>query len=414
MRKSAQRIAAWLLAASMVAGTFVQPMAVYAESTVSVADGTTAAGDIITADGDVVIGNSAGDADLNADTNKTADVDTPAEDAPAADTDAPAEDDTTTADADAPAEDDAPAADADAPAEDDAPAADADAPTEDDAPATDADTPTEDDTLTSTPTDLQSCMALLSASELALDADSIAPEVRDETMALEDEITVNSADTLQALVNAAVLQDPTAKDITVTAEPNHAYTGTLVIPDGTLLGTNEDGTTFKVDYTGKTITLNMNGSTLTVPNDAAVGVSVFGKLTIQGGTIKAAENCTATRGAQVPLGGNLTLDNTTISGFHYAGPGAGVYVKGTAAINSDGSFDVMLDDTSAPVQDDAGNYKIKKVQGANSTDIDTYFTMQGTSRIENCVSNGSGAALYAHNAAVVTLTGATFAGNDFC
>ena len=372
MRKSAQRIAAWLLAASMVAGTFVQPMAVYAESTVSVADGTTAAGDIITADGDVVIGNSAGDADLNADTNKTADVDTPAEDTTAAD---------------------------------------ADAPTEDGATTTDADTSAEDDTLTITPTDLQSCMALLSVSELALDADSIAPEVRDETMALEDEITVNSADTLQALVNAAVLKDSTATNITVTAEPNHAYTGTLVIPDGTLLGTNEDGTPFKVDYTGKTITLNMNGSTLTVPNDAAVGVSVFGKLTIQNGTIKAAENCTATRGAQVPLGGNLTLDNTTISGFHYAGPGAGVYVKGTAAINSNGSFDVMLDDTSAPVKDKDGNYKIKKVQGANSTDMDTYFTMQGTSRIENCVSNGSGAALYAHNAAVVTLTGATFAGN---
>ena len=450
MKKSAQRIAAWLLAASMVAGTFVQPMAVYAESTVSVADGTTAAGDIITADGDVVIGNSAGDADLNADTNQTADADTPAEDAapaadadtpaedaapaadtdapagddtpaadadapagdaaPAADADAPAEDDTTAADADTSAEDDTPAADADAPAEDDTTTTDADAPAEDGATTTDADTSAEDDTLTITPTDLQSCMALLSVSELALDADSIAPEVRDETMALEDEITVNSADTLQALVNAAVLKDPNATDITVTAEANHAYTGTLVIPDGTLLGTNEDGTTFKVDYTGKTITLNMNGSTLTVPNDAAVGVSVFGKLTIQGGTIKAAENCTATRGAQVPLGGNLTLNNTTISGFHYAGPGAGVYVKGTAAINSDGSFDVMLDDNSVPIKDNDGNYKIKKVQGANST-IDTYFTMQGTSRIENCVSNGSGAALYAHNAAVVTLTGATFAGN---
>ena len=412
MKKSVQRIAAWLLAASMVAGTFVQPMAVYAESTVSVADGTTAAGDIITADGDVVVGNSAGDADLNADTNKTTDVDTPTEDAPATDAGAPAEDDTTTTDAGAPAEDDAPAADADAPAEDDTTTTDADAPTEDGTTTTDADTSAEDDTLTITPTDLQSCMALLSASELALDADSIAPEVRDETMALEDEITVNSADTLQALVNAAVLQNPDATEITVTADPDHAYTGTLVIPDGTLLGTDENGTPFKVDYTGKTITLNMNGSTLTVPNDAAVGVSVFGKLTIQGGTIKAAENCTATRGAQVPLGGNLTLNNTTISGFHYAGPGAGVYVKGTAAINSNGSFDVMLDDMSAPVKDKDGNYKIKKVQGANSTDIDTYFTMLGTSCIENCVSNGSGAALYAHNAAVVTLTGATFAGND--
>ena len=412
MKKSTQRIAAWLLAASMVAGTFVQPMAVYAESAVSVADSTTAAGDIITADGNVVIGNSAGDADLNADTNKTADVDTPAADAPAADVNTPAGDAASAADTDTPAGDAAPAADADAPAGDDTPAADADAPTEDGATAADTDAPAEDDTLTITPTDLQSCMALLSASELALDADSIAPEVRDETMALEDEITVNSADTLQALVNAAVLKDHDATEITVNAEANHAYTGTLVIPDGTLLGTNEDGSTFTVDYTGKTITLNMNGSTLTVPNDAAVGVSVFGKLTIQNGTIKAADDCSATRGAQVPLGGNLTLDNTTISGFHYAGPGAGVYVKGTAAINSDGSFDVMLDSNSAPVKDDAGNYKIKKVQYTDGTDMDTYFTMQGTSRIENCVSNGSGAALYAHNAAVVTLTGATFAGND--
>ena len=411
MKKSTQRIAAWLLAASMVAGTFVQPMAVYAESAVSVADSTTAAGDIITADGDVVIGNSAGDADLNADTNKTADVDTPAADAPAADVDAPAGDAAPAADADTPAGDDTTAADADAPAEDAAPAAGADAPAGD-AATTDADTPSEDDTLTITPTDLQSCMALLSVSELALDADSIAPEVRDETMALEDEITVNSADTLQALVNAAVLKDKTATTITVTAEANHAYTGTLVIPDGTLLGTKEDGSTFEVNYTGKTITLNMNGSTLTVPNDAAVGVSVFGKLTIQNGTIKAADDCSATRGAQVPLGGNLTLDNTTISGFRYAGPGAGVYVKGTAAINSNGSFDVMLDSNSAPVKDDAGNYKIKKVQYTDGTDMDTYFTMLGTSRIENCVSNGSGAALYAHNAAVVTLTGATFAGND--
>lgn len=414
MKKSTQRIAAWLLAASMVAGTFVQPMAVYAESTVSVADSTTAAGDIITADGNVVIGNSAGDADLNADTNKTADADTPAGDAaPAADTDTPAGDAAPAADADAPAGDAVPAADADAPAEDAAPAADADAPAGDAAPAADADTSAEDDTLTITPTDLQSCMALLSVSELALDADSIAPEVRDETMALEDEITVNSADTLQALVNAAVLQaGPAETTITVTAEANHAYTGTLVIPDGTLLGTKEDGSTFTVDYTGKTITLDMKGSTLTVPDDAAVGVSVFGKLTIQNGTIKAADDCTATRGAQVPLGGSLTLDNTTISGFHYAGPGAGVYVKGTAAINSNGSFDVMLDSNSAPVKDESGNYKIKKVQDANSTDMNTYFTMQGTSRIENCVSNGSGAALYAHNAAVVTLTGATFAEND--
>lgn len=34
-KKSTQRIAAWLLAAGMMAGTFAQPMAVYAESTAS-------------------------------------------------------------------------------------------------------------------------------------------------------------------------------------------------------------------------------------------------------------------------------------------------------------------------------------------------------------------------------------------
>lgn len=32
-KKSIQRIAAWLLAAGMMAGTFAQPMAAYAEST---------------------------------------------------------------------------------------------------------------------------------------------------------------------------------------------------------------------------------------------------------------------------------------------------------------------------------------------------------------------------------------------
>ena len=51
-KKSIQRIAAWLLAAGMMAGTFAQPMAVYAESTASIAASDSTTGDSITADAD--------------------------------------------------------------------------------------------------------------------------------------------------------------------------------------------------------------------------------------------------------------------------------------------------------------------------------------------------------------------------
>lgn len=54
-KKSIQRIAAWLLAAGMMAGTFAQPMAVYAESAASIAASDSTTGDSITADADVVI-----------------------------------------------------------------------------------------------------------------------------------------------------------------------------------------------------------------------------------------------------------------------------------------------------------------------------------------------------------------------
>lgn len=400
-KKSTQRIAAWLLAASMMAGTFAQPMAVYAESTASIAASDSTTGDTITADADVVIATPAPSAG-NTDPDTTP---TPAPDSqPTQDPESTAAPETTPAPADSDSNT-ATATPTPTPAAEDV--------TDDPANAEDtADTDDTNDTpATVTPADLQSCIALLASSQLSLDADSIEPDVREETLALEDEITETSSTTLQALVNAAVLAAPGETDITVTADPNTTYTGTLVIPDASILGTRDDGTTFTVNYTGKTITLNMNGSTLIVPNDAAVGVSVFGTLTIQNGTIEADDGCTATRGAQVPLGGSLTLQDTTIRGFRYAGPGAGVYVKGTAATNSDGRFDVMLDGDGAPVMD-GSDYKIKKVQYADGKDMDTHFTMQGTSSIEDCTSNGSGAALYAHNAAIVTLEGAAFTGND--
>lgn len=403
-KKSIQRIAAWLLAASMTAGTFAQPMAVYAESTAPItasgaADNTAPADSTITADADVAISTPATDA------AGTDNADTTATPAPTQEPESTAAPETTPD----PAAGDA--ADAEATPTPTPDAGDDTAAPDEDAAGDDTENGTNDDTAAIAPADLQSCMALLSASQLSLEKDSIDPEVREDTLALADEITETSSDTLQALVNAAVLAAPDETNITVQAEPGANYTGTLVIPDASILGTRDDGTTFSVNYTGKTITLDMKGSTLTVPADAAVGVSVFGTLTIENGTIQAADDCTATRGVQVPLGGNLTLQDTTIRNFHYAGPGAGVYVKGTAAVNSDGRFDVMLNGDGSPAMD-GDNYKIKKVQYESGADMDTRFTMRGTSTIENCTSNGSGAALYAHNAALVNLESATFTGND--
>lgn len=156
----------------------------------------------------------------------------------------------------------------------------------------------------------------------------------------------------------------------------------------------------------------MTGSTLTVPTDAAVGVSVFGSLTIQGGTIKAADGCTATRGVQVQLGSALTLDGTTISDFTYAGPGAGVYVKGTAAVDTNGQFDVALGKNQEPLQNADNTYQFKKLQRENGNSMDTSFTMKGGATITNCKSDGNGAALYVHNAALLTLENANFTTNN--
>ena len=395
-KKSTQRIAAWLLAAGMMAGTFAQPMAVYAESTASVAVSDSTTGDSITADADVVIATPTPEPDTGTDTAATP--------VPAADSQTP-QDPASTA---APETTPAPDAAEDAPTPAPTPAAED---TADDAADTDD---TTDTTTTVTPADLQSCIALLAASQLSLDADSIEPDVREETLALEDEITETSATTLQAVVNAAVMAADENHETEVTVDvPANNYTGTLVIPDANIIGTSDDGRSFNINYTGKTITLNMNGSTLTVPTDAAVGVSVFGNLTINGGTIQAADGCTATRGVQVQLGSALTLNGTTISGFTYAGPGAGVYVKGTAAVDTKGQYDVVLNDKDEPVKNSDGTtYQFKKLQRENGNSMDTSFTMRGDATITGCKSDGNGAALYVHNAALLTLDEANFTNNN--
>lgn len=393
-KKSIQRIAAWLLAAGMMAGTFAQPMAVYAESAASIAASDSTTGDSITADADVVIATPTPEPDTGTDTAATP--------VPTADSQTP-QDPASTA---APETTPAPDAAEDAPTPTPTPAAED---TADDAADTDD---TTDTTTTVTPADLQSCIALLAASQLSLDADSIEPDVREETLALSDEITETEPSTLQAVVNAAVYAAPESQTDIVVDVPANNYTGTLVIPDATIVGKDANGNEININYTNKNIILNMTGSTLTVPTDAAVGVSVFGSLTIQGGTIKAADGCTATRGVQVQLGSALTLDGATISDFTYAGPGAGVYVKGTAAVDTNGQFDVALGDNQEPLQNADNTYQFKKLQRENGSSMDTSFTMKGNTTITNCKSDGNGAALYVHNAALLTLESANFTNNN--
>ena len=393
-KKSIQRIAAWLLAAGMMAGTFAQPMAVYAESTASIAASDSTTGDSITADADVVIATPTPESDTGTDTAATP--------VPTADSQTP-QDPASTA---APETTPAPDAAEDAPAPTPTPAAED---TADDAADTDD---TTDTTTTVTPADLQSCIALLAASQLSLDADSIEPDVREETLALSDEITETEPSTLQALVNAAVYKATAGQTNIEVDVPADNYTGTLVIPDATIVVKDASGNETKINYTNKNIILNMTDSTLTVPTDAAVGVSVFGSLTIRGGTIKAADGCTATRGVQVQLGSALTLDSTSISGFTYAGPGAGVYVKGTAAVDTKGQYDVVLGDKDEPVKNSDGTYQFKKLRRETGADMDTSFTMKGGATITNCKSDGNGAALYVHNAAQLTLESANFTTNN--
>ena len=393
-KKSTQRIAAWLLAAGMMAGTFAQPMAVYAESTASIAASDSTTGDSITADADVVIATPTPEPDTGTDTAATP--------VPTVDSQTP-QDPASTA---APETTSAPDAAEDAPTPTPTPAAED---TADDAADTDD---TTDTTTTVTPADLQSCIALLAASQLSLDADSIEPDVREETLALSDEITETEPSTLQAVVNAAVYAAQAGQTDIVVDVPAGNYTGTLVIPDATIVGKDANGNEININYTNKNIILNMTGSTLTVPTDAAVGVSVFGSLTIQGGTIKAADGCTATRGVQVQLGSALTLDSTTISDFTYAGPGAGVYVKGTAAVDTNGQFDVALGENQEPLQNADNTYQFKKLQRENGSSMDTSFTMKGGATITNCKSDGNGAALYVHNAALLTLESANFTNNN--
>lgn len=397
-KKSIQRIAAWLLAAGMMAGTFAQPMAVYAESTASIAASDSTTGDSITADADVVIATPTPEPDTGTDTAATP--------VPTADSQTPQDPASTAAPETTPAPDAAEDAPTPTPTPTPTPAAED---TADDAADTDD---TTDTTTTVTPADLQSCIALLAASQLSLDADSIEPDVREETLALSDEITETEPSTLQARVNAAVYAATESQtDIKVDVPANN-YTGTLVIPDATIVGKDASGNDININYTNKNIILNMTGSTLTVPTDAAVGVSVFGSLTIQGGTIKAADGCTATRGVQVQLGSALTLDGTTISDFTYAGPGAGVYVKGTAAVDTNGQFDVALGKNQEPLQNADNTYQFKKLQRENGSSMDTSFTMKGGATITNCKSDGNGAALYVHNAALLKLESANFTTNN--
>lgn len=369
-------------------------MAVYAESTASIAASDSTTGDSITADADVVIATPTPEPDTGTDTAATP--------VPTADSQTP-QDPASTA---APETTPAPDAAEDAPTPTPTPAAED---TADDAADTDD---TTDTTTTVTPADLQSCIALLAASQLSLDADSIEPDVREETLALSDEITETEPSTLQAVVNAAMYAAPESQTDIVVDVPANNYTGTLVIPDATIVGKDASGNDININYTNKNIILNMTGSTLTVPTDAAVGVSVFGSLTIQGGTIKAADGCTATRGVQVQLGSALTLDGMTISDFTYAGPGAGVYVKGTAAVDTNGQFDVALGKNQEPLQNADNTYQFKKLQRENGNSMDTSFTMKGGATITNCKSNGNGAALYVHNAALLTLESANFTNNN--
>ena len=396
-KKSIQRIAAWLLAAGMMAGTFAQPMAVYAESAASIAASDSTTGDSITADADVVIATPTPEPDTGTDTAATP--------VPTADSQTPQDPASTAAPETTPAPDAAEDVPTPTPTLTPTPAAED---TADDAADTDD---TTDTTTTVTPADLQSCIALLAASQLSLDADSIEPDVREETLALSDEITETEPSTLQAVVNAAVYKAPADQTVKVDV-PAGNYTGTLVIPDATIVVKDASGKETNINYTNKNIILNMTGSTLTVPTDAAVGVSVFGSLTIQGGTIKAADGCTATRGVQVQLGSALTLDGATISGFTYAGPGAGVYVKGTAAVDTNGQFDVALGKNQEPLQNADNTYQFKKLQRENGNSMDTSFTMKGGATITNCKSDGNGAALYVHNAALLTLESANFTTNN--
>ena len=124
------------------------------------------------------------------------------------------------------------------------------------------------------------------------------------------------------------------------------------------------------------------------------------------------DGCTATRGVQVQLGSVLTLDGTTISDFTYAGPGAGVYVKGTAAVDTNGQFDVALGKNQEPLQNADNTYQFKKLRRETGADMDTSFTMKGGTTITNCKSDGNGAALYVHNAAQLTLESANFTTNN--
>ena len=89
-----------------------------------------------------------------------------------------------------------------------------------------------------------------------------------------------------------------------------------------------------------------------------------------------------------------------------------MYVKGTAAVDTNGQFDVALGDNQEPLQNADNTYQFKKLQRENGNSMDTSFTMKGGATITNCKSDGNGAALYVHNAALLTLENANFTTNN--
>lgn len=316
-KKSAQRIAAWLLAAGMMAGTFAQPMAVYAESTASIAASDSTTGDSITADADVVIATPTPEPDTGTDTAATP--------VPTADSQTP-QDPASTA----------------APETTPAPDAAEDVPTPTPTPTPTPGLPRTRQTMPPTrttppirppPSPRQTCKAAWPCwrpRSSAWTRTVLSPmSVRRPWPCRTRSPRPNRPPCRRwsAAVYKAQADQTDITDIKVDVPANN-YTGTLVIPDATIVGKDASGNEIKISYTNKNIILNMTGSTLTVPTDAAVGVSVFGSLTIRGGTIKAADGCTATRGVQVQLGSALTLDGHDHQRLYLRRPRRGCVRKG--------------------------------------------------------------------------------------
>lgn len=368
-KKSIQRIAAWLLAAGMMAGTFAQPMAVYAESTASIAASDSTTGDSITADADVVIATPTPEPDTGTDTAATP--------VPTADSQTPQDPASTAAPETTPAPDVA----EDAPTPTPTPAAED---TADDAADTDD---TTDTTTTVTPADLQSCIALLAASQLSLDADSIEPDVREETLALSDEITETEPSTLQAVVNAAVFAAQAGQTDIVVDVPAKNYTGTLVIPDATIVVKDASGNETKINYTNKNIqNCEITGNSTTGTDGNSIG----------GGGISITSDLRRSelykeKSGTVNIIDTVVEDNTTTLA------GGGIYCgyNGTNNI-SGGSISNNTSGITATTAIDAA-YKYRYGGGAVAVRNNT-TTIKGGTVIAGNTSGVDGGALYVKNA----------------